>query len=298
MRLIPQGTAGRAWLALGASLACHALLVITACQLFERFRQPSPPDGAVDRRIATPDGYAPISLSFDDAPAPPRVVKTAQPAPPDPRPILPKKEAAVHGANAPSRAAPVASGVSPGMAHGHGPPGVSPLHGKITTPGASVVYVLDRSGSMGRDGKLAHAVAILETSLRQLDAGVRFQIVTYDGRAATLRIGGSGELAGATPDNLRHAGELLDELTGEGSSRHVEGLRAGLALRPDLLILLTDADELSSKDVQEVRRRNTKGTLIHVVLIGASYSEQSTLKDLAGPQRLHVVALPTPAIMP
>src|SRR5262249_55239124 len=151
-------------------------------------------------------------------------------------------------------------------------------------PGFSIVYVLDRSGSMGRDRKLNHAIDSLRSSLRQLASDVRFQIVAYDSRADVLRIGHSTDLVFASPANIEDAQEQLQALNGEGSSRHLEGLRTGLSMQPDLLILITDADDLTAKEVQQVKKWNARGTSIHAVLVGSSGESAASLQELAGPR--------------
>ncbi len=162
------------------------------------------------------------------------------------------------------------------------PPAV-PLHGKLTTAGFSIVYVLDRSGSMGQGKKLVHAVNILKESLHQLGPQVSFQIVTYDKQATVSRLHNKLELAPAEPATIAEAGRLLDGLVAEGSSRHVEGLRAALSLHPNVVILLSDAGDLTAQDVKQIRQWNYSRAAIHAVLIGATdYEGVVSLRELTG----------------
>jgi hypothetical protein len=255
----------------------------------------------VNCRIDAPEGHSPISLSFDDSPPSPAPAKhpelsAAAIAPKQPVLTSPKqqnlapKQDAAEGTNTPHGS----QGSENGAGTGTGATGTAPLHGKLTKSGSSIVYVLDRSGSMGRDRKLAHAVAMLKSSLKLLGPDVRFQIVTYDSQAIASRIAGSLDLISANPVSIAEAERQLDELVGEGSSRHFEGLRLGLSFHPDLLILITDADELSPKDAKALQKWNeNKTTNIHVILLDETRVKQSSsLAELVGPRNIHLVAMP------
>lgn len=127
--------------------------------------------------------------------------------------------------------------------------GALPLHGKWKSPGKTIVYILDRSASMGPDDLLGRAIASLTASLSQLGSDGRFQIVAYNG-GVNLFVRQPVE---ATPANIVRAGEWLKELTAEGRSDHRAGFREALACRPDAMFLLTDADDLEESDVRSIR---------------------------------------------
>jgi von Willebrand factor type A domain len=138
----------------------------------------------------------------------------------------------------------------------------TPLHGKLK-PGSSVVYVLDRSSSMGTNQLLDAARASLLASIRQLDSDARFQIVAYNGSVSVL----SAETLSAKPQNLDRAAQWLDSFVAEGRSGHVAGLREAFAFRPDVIYLLTDADDLDDGDIKAISRfMKTKAGLIVTIL--------------------------------
>ena len=282
----------RGWLAWAVSLAGHGLLVFGVCRYFV-FAPHSPVSPKpVNRVIEAPIDYGSVSISFVEELKPSEPVSNSQTvaAPvqsPEKRDGAPRSMANRNQGN-PIEPRPEQGPQPSGLAQpGHPVPGVAPLHGKIAQPGTSIVYVLDVSGSMARERKLQRAIGMLKASLRQLGPDVRFQVVTYDSQATISRIGGSSELVKASEASLTQADAILDRLIGEGSSRHVEGLIAGLGLHSDVLILLTDADELLPTDMTRIKQWNKKGTAIHAVLFGTASVGKSPLQDVVGKDRLH-----------
>jgi Mg-chelatase subunit ChlD len=108
--------------------------------------------------------------------------------------------------------------------------------------GQTVVYVLDCSGSMGEFGKLEKAVAALKSTLRRQPESVRFQVIAYSTAARSLV---PGRCVPATSDHITAIETGLARLAPAGRSNHIEGVRAGAALQPDVIVLLTDTDNLT-----------------------------------------------------
>src|SRR5262245_24003613 len=176
------------------------------------------------------------------------------------------------GPNPPDRGAPAQSGISP-AGHDSLPNsgGAKPLHGVLKS-GRSVVYVLDQSSSMNLDGLLPRAVAAIKTSLDQLGPDVRFRIVAYNRTATTL----TPELVPATPDEVGRAGAWLDQLRAEGGSNHVAGMREGLWLRPDAVVLLTDADDLGETEVRAIAKLIRTPVSVSVAIFGDRHRTADT----------------------
>jgi len=130
--------------------------------------------------------------------------------------------------------------VKPAAAVG-APAAVPPIHGALRRD-QTVVYVLDCSGSMGEFGKLAVARAALVATLRGQPGEVRFQVIAYGAAARPLLTGGC---VPATAANVAAAEAALAPLAAAGKSNHAEAVRRAAALRPDVIVLLTDANELS-----------------------------------------------------
>jgi hypothetical protein len=129
----------------------------------------------------------------------------------------------------------------------------------------SVVYVIDRSGSMGERGRLALARRELEASLHRLPESTRFQIIPYNRHAEALRLSGQTSLVAATPEKIRQATRFLDELEPEGGTEHLPALRQAIRLQPDVIFFLTDADDLNPADVRTLTQLNAGRSAIHVI---------------------------------
>src|SRR5205823_10378047 len=100
-------------------------------------------------------------------------------------------------------------GYDAGTPGGTDPSGGRPVGGGRGTllpvpPSArSVVYLLDRSSSMGESHALARARRELLASLRQLPPTARFQVIPYNKQAEPLWVGGRGGLLPADADTVR-----------------------------------------------------------------------------------------------
>jgi hypothetical protein len=141
--------------------------------------------------------------------------------------------------------------------------GGSPLAAPAGVRG--VVYLLDRSASMGLHGAWEAARRETVAQLRRLPPGTRFQVVPYNRQADPLVLGGSRGLVPAGPAVVEEAARALAWLAPSGSTDHVGALRRGLALGPDALFLVTDAGDLTSEEVAAVTAFNRGRTAIHTV---------------------------------
>ena len=156
-------------------------------------------------------------------------------------------------------------------------PNSRPLHEKLRS-GKSIVYVLDRSSSMGIDGRLARACEAIRASLDQLNPDCRFQIVAYNGGAVSF----STQLVEATDANRERASRWLKQLVAEGRSEHRTGLREAIWLHPNAVFLLTDADDVNEKEVKAIRALLRDPVYFSVALFGDSRTKATTpLRELA-----------------
>jgi hypothetical protein len=128
----------------------------------------------------------------------------------------------------------------------------------------SVVFVLDHSVSMGIRRKLDFARRELIASLRRLPPSVRFQVIDYNDFPETLIVDGQHDLLPAEPAIVAKAISLLQTIEAAGKTNHLAALHRGIGLHPDVLYLLTDADDLKPEEVASVTRWNQR-TILHTI---------------------------------
>jgi hypothetical protein len=153
-------------------------------------------------------------------------------------------------------------------------PGAAPLHGAMK-PEQSVVYILDCSGSMGEFGKLGMARSALIATLRRQPDALRFQVIPYNSNARLLLPGGLTTIAA----NLDQAEIRLAKIEAVGRSNHMEAVRAAVDLRPEAIVWLTDADDLSVTRLKPILSRAGKPIPIYLVEV--------TARGVGTPQELH-----------
>jgi hypothetical protein len=145
----------------------------------------------------------------------------------------------------------------------------------VPAQGRRVVYVLDCSGSMGKNGALAAAKAELARSVQHLADNVRFQVIVYHDAARPLLASKPGWLkADAVHDVL----QALSRLPAEGATNHALGLRAGLQLAPDDMFFLTDADDVTQEHLRLALQLNPQNrTAIHTIELNLANRNQATM---------------------
>src|SRR5262249_28544773 len=166
--------------AIGVSVSLHALIGLAWLIL----REPT---------VTADDGISTLVQGPDDRET---VFQIVDPPAPRPKPAALAEPTARHAppAHLPTAVAGPPEAVTPPGAitqSAHSPEqdasltksgGPGPVHGRIKADQA-IVYVLDRSSSMGTDDLLRAATGALKASLSQLDEKARFQIVAYNGAA-------------------------------------------------------------------------------------------------------------------
>lgn len=178
----------------------------------------------------------------------------------------------------------LAQGVVPGQSFG-GQANTS-VYG-LQAEGTKFLYVFDRSGSMsGYGGRpLRSAKAELIASLNDLDRTHQFQIIFYNEDPQVFRPDGrSPRLVFGDEQGRTLAQRFVGSIIAAGGTRHMQPLVMALAMRPDVIFFLTDAEEpkLSGEELQRIRRLN-KGTMIHAIEFGfgPSTGEDNFLMQLA-----------------
>lgn len=134
--------------------------------------------------------------------------------------------------------------------------------------GGSYTYVIDRSGSMTVRHSLEVAKRELLVSLAQVPTEATFAIVFYSSDATVFTDAkGNPGMMPASPANKLRVQDLLTTIPPYGGTDHMKALRAALALRPEVLFFLTDADSMNHQEVADILAFSGK-TRIHAVEFG------------------------------
>jgi VWA domain-containing protein len=153
----------------------------------------------------------------------------------------------------------------------------------VTASGSSFVYVFDRSLSM-QGPALAAAKRELLASLSHLKPVQQFQIIFYNEKPKIMP---PGPLLFADDNGRRQAESFVGGITAAGGTDHVQALELAIRLQPDVIFLLTDADEppLSTRDLKAIHQKNS--AIINVIEFktGSPTAKPSSLRQLADQNR-------------
>ncbi len=159
----------------------------------------------------------------------------------------------------------------PNAQDGGGKIGQVPVRfGGMVGTGSRFVYVVDRSGSMNNSGLMQAAKAELEASLNSLTEHQQFQLIFYNDEPLIFNpTGAAPTMMPATKDNIRLALDFIRQTPASGGTVHIAALEPALRLNPDVIFLLTDADDkLSDADYTKLTRLNKANTSINVLVFG------------------------------
>lgn len=148
---------------------------------------------------------------------------------------------------------------------------------QVPAQGRSIVYVIDRSSSMGDRGRLALARREVLASLARLTPPARFQIIGYNRFVDSLRVAGRVELLSATEENKELAARFLESLIAEGGTSHQPALDQALALHPDVIYFLTDADDLDPGQVRALTQLNRGRSAINAIELSTSNRDRAEM---------------------
>jgi hypothetical protein len=165
------------------------------------------------------------------------------------------------------------------------PAGAATAFFGVPAIGKSVVFVLDRSASMGLDGRLERARRELADSLRRLPPSARFQVIAYNKVAEPIRIAGMTGLLPATPTMVEAVIAAVNRLPAEGGSEHLKALTEAVKSGPDVVYFLTDEDDLELRDVRTVTRINHGRVCIHALCLVPPADGESPMQVLARSNR-------------
>jgi hypothetical protein len=148
----------------------------------------------------------------------------------------------------------------------------------------SIVYLIDQSISMGLNGGLETAKREVVLCLDSLPSTARFQVIFYSNhRVEPLKIDGVRGLLPAGEEVKEKAKEAIAHQRARDGTEHLEALLTALRLQPDVIVLVTDADDLSPEVVKKITSLNQQGCAIHAVELtsGGEASGKGVLALLA-----------------
>jgi von Willebrand factor type A domain len=117
----------------------------------------------------------------------------------------------------------------------------------------SFAYVIDCSGSMATRNSLEVAKREMLASISQLPPDAQFAVIFYNLQARMLTDpSGKKGLMAATALNKARVQSQLATIAPDGGTDHLTALRAALALKPEVIFFLTDADLMNNNDVNDI----------------------------------------------
>jgi hypothetical protein len=163
---------------------------------------------------------------------------------------------------------------------GSGGNGVRPGFFQMSIAAKRIVFALDRSLSMGLNNSFIRARAELCRCLDALPEGTAFQVVLYNRSAETV-VGSKGRLLPAEPDTIREVKQVLADTRPEDGTDHEKALELGLGLEPEVIYLVTDADDLTPAQLRHITSINRDHVVIHTIDVSRRLRGAKMLAELA-----------------
>ena len=281
----------RHWQGWKVSLALHALL--GSAVLFTLWRVPLPdPSQFLDTRTSGPADELCVTICEEPVHNKPRPQLAAPKVLPKeilqplPIPVPPAANSSIADGNVlPAERTESPSDGHDGSSAGSGGNKFRSHENHLPVPisARSVVFVLDRSASMGIGNKMEIARREILATLARMSPSSHFQVVVYNRQAETVVFGGQKGMAPMAERNLQELWNFLSDLNPEGGNDHLRALREAIALQPDVICLLSDADDLTQAEVRTITNWNRGLSSIHAVTIGTAPRE--TMQTLAKQNR-------------
>ena len=135
--------------------------------------------------------------------------------------------------------------------------------------GTKFVYVIDRSGSMAEHDALGAAKRELLASVAKLPSTAQFQVILYNLEPERMPTGiDRSRLLVASDTNKKALERFLASIAADKAAEHVPALKLALSLGPDVILFLTDADDMTVRDVRDLTAFNKDRVRIHTIEFG------------------------------
>ena len=142
----------------------------------------------------------------------------------------------------------------------------------------SIVFVLDRSGSM-RGDRIQRVQYELRSAINGLGPEQKFNVLLYNSDVEHA-LPSSRMLLPASDSNREQAVKAASDFSATGGTNGALAIREALKLKPEAIVFLTDGEFEIDVEV-DVFGENKQGTTIHTVSIGDGTS-LDVLKKIAG----------------
>jgi Ca-activated chloride channel family protein len=134
---------------------------------------------------------------------------------------------------------------------------------------SEVVFVLDRSGSMG-GSSITEAKTALRLCLRQLREGDRFAVIAFDDTIDMM----SPSMTALTPSTLRAADRWIEAIDARGGTEMLEPLVQAMGLAPSgIIVLLTDGQVGNEDEIQQQLLAKRIAARVYSFGIGTNVSD-------------------------
>jgi Mg-chelatase subunit ChlD len=135
----------------------------------------------------------------------------------------------------------------------------------------TIVYVIDRSGSMGERGRLERAKAELLASVGRLREGTRFAVIFFNHELMWFEGSKEREWLEPTAVNRARLAEWLEKVDARGGTIPRPVLEAALELGPEAIYFVTDGHELAVGDADRLAERaRSTATRFYTIDLGAT----------------------------
>jgi hypothetical protein len=220
-------------------------------------------------------------------PAAPSPAETAEESE-EPAPILVQPlPVAASASSSDSQAPQVQGSVTGALAGQHSENAKGPALARLPTffgAGAQarqVVFLVDRSISMGLNGGLEAAKKELLACLECLPVDTRFQVLFYNRTVERLDSTERDGLLANSTANHAIVTRRIERIQAQGGTDHLSAIRAALALEPELILLVTDGDGLTLEQVRTLTQLNHHRTVIDTIAWGRGSDGEVQLQALA-----------------
>ena len=145
--------------------------------------------------------------------------------------------------------------------------------------GKRFVFVIDKSGSMNSQGRLAKAKRELIATLRSLKPDTLFMVYFFDHGAEPMP---AKAMMAATPENVAWAARWIEGRNVGGSTDPRDALRFTFNLKPDTVWLLTDGQFKNEHEVLgQIREANPQAVIRINTVAFKDKSGEAVLKQIA-----------------